>query len=501
MSRRRAKTTIRYARGGKAHLIISPEPPRDARLIYLILMYCVLQVALGLWLGRKVRTSSDFFVAGRSLSPGLLFATLVAANVGAGSTVGAAGLGYSNGIAAWWWVGSAGVGSLLMAFTVGPRIWKIAKDHNLKTVGDFLEWRFSRDVRGVISSLLWVGTISILSGQLIALAWVLNVVAGLDKTTGVIIGGVVATVYFSAGGLLSSVWINFLQLGVMIVGFFAAIPLALSKTGGFAGLQAATSDPAGFWNFFSNGSSGIHYLALLAPAFIISPGLLQKVYGARDQAAVRKGVAWNAVALFIFAFVPPTIGLIARALHPALSTPELAMPTIFMQDLPAWFGALGLAAVVSAEISTADAVLFMLSTSLSQDLYKGFVNRAATDPQVLRVARGAAIGGGILGILVALKASTVIGALGIFYSLLSVSLFVPVVLGLYVEATDRRHAYAAIVLGIGTLLAVQLWTGGKGYGMLTPPLLGLLAAAAGGAVALLVLPRSLSTRPVSRNQV
>lgn len=460
-------------------------------MIYLILAYCVLQVALGLWLGRKVRSSGDFFVAGRSLSPGLLFATLVAANVGAGSTVGAAGLGYSNGLSAWWWVGSAGVGSLIMAFTVGPRIWKIASDHGLKTAGDFLEWRFSRNLRGAVSSLLWVGTISILSGQLIALAWVLNVVAGLDKTTGVVIGGVVATIYFSAGGLLSSVWINFLQLGVMIVGFFAAIPLALSKAGGFAGLQAATSDPAGFWNFFSNGTSGIHYLALLAPAFVISPGLIQKVYGARDASTVRKAVALNAGALFIFAFVPPIIGLLARALHPGLASPELAMPTIFMEDLPVWFGALGLAAVVSAEISTADAVLFMLSTSLSQDLYKGFVNRNATDQQVLRVARLAAVGGGILGVLVALKASTVIGALGIFYSLLSVSLFVPVVLGLYVASADSRNAYAAIVAGVGVLLSVHLTTDGKGYGMWTPSLLGLLASAAAGALSLVIFRRSL----------
>ncbi len=465
-------------------------------MIYLILAYCVLQVVLGLWLGRKVKSSGDFFVAGRSLSPGLLFSTLVAANVGAGSTVGAAGLGYSNGISAWWWVGSAGVGSLIMAFTVGPRIWKIASDHGLKTSGDFLEWRFSRNLRGVVSSLLWAGTISILSGQLIALAWVLNVVAGLDKTTGVIIGAVVATVYFTAGGLLSSAWINFMQLGVMVVGFFAAIPWALSKTGGFAGLQAATVDPAGYWNFFSNGASGIHYLALLAPAFVISPGLIQKVYGARDAATVRKGVAWNAGALFIFAFVPPLIGMIARALHPNLSAPELAMPTIFMEDLPVWFGALGLAAVVSAEISTADAVLFMLSTSLSQDLYKGFINRNASDSEVLRVARAAAILGGILGVLVALKASTVIGALGIFYSLLSVSLFVPVVLGLYVPKADSRNAYAAILFGVGTLLAVQFATNGKGYGIWSPSLLGLLASALGGALSLLLFRRSPETSTI-----
>lgn len=62
-----------------------------------------MQVALGLWISRKVSTTSDFFVAGRRLGPGLLFSTLVAANIGAGSTVGAAGLGYRDGLSAWWW--------------------------------------------------------------------------------------------------------------------------------------------------------------------------------------------------------------------------------------------------------------------------------------------------------------------------------------------------------------------------------------------------------------
>ena len=463
-------------------------------MIYLILAYCVLQVALGLWLGRSVRSSGDFFVAGRSLSPGLLFATLVAANVGAGSTVGAAGLGFSNGLAAWWWVGSAGIGSLIMAFTVGPRIWQVAKDHDLKTAGDFLEWRFSKNLRGAVSALLWLGTVSLLSAQLIALAWVLNVVAGLDKTAGVLIGTLVATLYFAAGGLLSSAWVNFLQLGVMLVGFFTAIPVAMSQAGGLGGVRTATESIPGFWNFFSNGTSGVHYLALLAPAFVISPGLIQKVYGARDEATVRKGVASNALALFIFAFVPPLIGMTARALHSDLTAPELAMPTIFMSDLPAWLGALGLAAVVSAEISTADAVLFMLATSLSQDLYKSFVNPRASDTQVLKVARGAAVLGGVLGAFVALLASSVIGALGIFYSLLSVSLFIPVLLGLYVKDSGAPNAYCAIALGVGTLLGVQFLTGGAGYAFAglqwSPTMLGLLASAVGGFVSLLTFRRS-----------
>src|SRR5262250_4028211 len=102
----------------------------------LLLGYSALLVALGLLIGRRVSGTKDFFVAGRRLGPGLIFSTMLAANIGGGSTVGATGLGYRDGISAWWWVGSAGIGSLILAFTVGPKIWRIAQENNLYTVGD-----------------------------------------------------------------------------------------------------------------------------------------------------------------------------------------------------------------------------------------------------------------------------------------------------------------------------------------------------------------------------
>src|SRR2546430_5918006 len=95
-------------------------------------------MALGLWIGRRVRGAADFFVAGRRLGPGLIFSTMLAANIGGGSTVGATGLGYRDGLSAWWWVGSAAVGSLVLAPWIGPRIRRIAAAHDLRTGGDFL---------------------------------------------------------------------------------------------------------------------------------------------------------------------------------------------------------------------------------------------------------------------------------------------------------------------------------------------------------------------------
>lgn len=83
----------------------------------LIIIYSATIIALGLWTARLIRGSRDFFVAGRSLGPGLILASMLAANIGAGSTVGAAGLAYRDGLSAWWWVGSAGLGSVV--FEIG----------------------------------------------------------------------------------------------------------------------------------------------------------------------------------------------------------------------------------------------------------------------------------------------------------------------------------------------------------------------------------------------
>src|SRR4030095_188781 len=120
-----------------------------------------------------------------------------------------------------------------------------------------------------------------------------------------------------------------------------------------------------------------------------------------DDRSVRIGVGVNALVLFLFAGIPPLLGMIAHVRHPALPLNDLALPTLLMTDLPFWVGAVALAAIFSAEVSAADALLFMLATSFSQDVYKRFVNPAADDRQLLRCARGAAVAGGVLGFAIA----------------------------------------------------------------------------------------------------
>jgi len=77
----------------------------------LLIAYSAGIVGFGLWTARLVRGSSDFFVAGRSLGPGLLFASMLAANIGAGSTVGSTGFGVTLGAGAPVLAGGASTGA------------------------------------------------------------------------------------------------------------------------------------------------------------------------------------------------------------------------------------------------------------------------------------------------------------------------------------------------------------------------------------------------------
>ena len=461
----------------------------------ILLGYAGLLMAVGLWVGRRVRATSEFFVAGRRLGPGLIFSTLLAANIGAGSTINAAGLGYRDGLSAWWWVGSAGLGSLVLAFWVGPRLRRVAAAHNLQTVGDFLEHRYGRSVRATVAVLLWIGTLAALAAQLMAMGYVLNAVTGLDRWVGSVVGGIVVTVYFTAGGLLTSVWVNTVQLVVLLLGFVVACPLVLASAGGWSAVVEGTREIDGFWNVWRGGGSGWFYLAMLGPSFIVSPGILQRVYGARDDRAVRLGVGLNGAALLLFAAAPPLLGMIARSVTPDLPDQNLALPVLLLESLPPAGGALGLAAIFSAEVSSADAILFMLATSLSRDLYRRFVHPAASDAQVLRVARGAAVAGGAGGTALAIVSGSIVDALGIFYTLLAVSLFVPLIVGLYVRRIGTPEAIAGIAAGVTVVAVVQVTAGGGGVAGLTPAMLGLGAALL-AALALMLL-RPLRPSPAA----
>ncbi len=375
---------------------------------------------------------------------------MLAANIGSAATVGATKLAYLHGASAWWWTGSAGLGSLLLAFVVGPRLWRIARANNFLTVGDLLEHYYGASVRSLAAVVIWLGGYVILCGQIIGAGEVLAAAGGLTRFSGCALAALVMAAYFVTGGLRSAASINVVQLAVKLVGFAIATPVALAAVGG---LERALAVHPSADRFMSSAdpTSGWTAIFLLAPAFLISPGILQKVYGARDERAVRVGVGINAVGLLLFAALPVLCGFAARAMFPSLERADQALPRLMAEGLPLWLGGLALAAVFSAEMSAGDAVLFMLSTSGSRDLYRGLLRPAASDRELLAVARGLAVVAAIIALWLTTRFDSVIDALRIFYSLLGAALTAPI-LGALFRPSSGTAALSSMIVGVVTTL-------------------------------------------------
>ena len=454
--------------------------------IYLltIIAYAILLIGIGYYIGKRVKGAADFFVGGRNFGWPLLFTTLLAANIGAGSTVGVTGLAFRYGVSSWWWIGCSGLGSLILALVVGPKIWEAGKKYNLYTMGDYLDLRYARVFRAITSTMMAVGTLALFSGQLIGIAWILDVVAGIDKIYGIIIGAVVVTLYFSAGGLRSAAIVNIVELVVILVGFLVATPFALSYVGGFSGLQSTIAQnmnnsvqTSAYFAWDGIGyTTIIGYFLMLTPAFCISPGLVGKVYSAENTRVVKIGTLLNGIVQLLFAFLPLIIGMCAYAAFPGLENPELALPMAMKEMMPFGIAALALAAIFAAEISTADTVLFMLATSISKDLYKTFFNTQATDAQLLAFSRKATVVCGIVGVIVAHFMANIITALSIFYSLMTVSLAAPFLFGLFSTKASTKGALYSAGIGVLLTLVLQFSNGGKGLWILNATSTGIIAA-------------------------
>ena len=269
---------------------------------------------------------------------------------------------------------------------------------------------------------------------------------------------------------------NSLQVAVKAVGFLVAVPWMIAASGGWTDVAAAAADDSAL----SLGGAGFggtaQLVLLLAPAFVVSPGLVQKLFGARDEHAVRIGVGLQAAALLAYAVLPVLLGMAARVHFPELADPGSALVRLFTEVAPMWLGALMLAAILSAEVSSADAVLFMIATSLSRDVLEPLSRGKLSDRARLALARRSALGAGALGILLANWFQSILSALSFFYGLLTLTLFVPLVAGLFWSRPGQSVALAAIASSLGAA-GLAVLVGGAAESWLPPIPLGILAGA------------------------
>jgi SSS family transporter len=450
--------------------------------------YFVLVFAIGFYCLRITRDESDYWIAGGKLGWILGGATLAATHASAGTFVGTVGVIYTHGWSFAWIVLSIPAAYWFLAAVLAPRF---AKTKEL-TLPAFLESRYrSLAVRRVSAALILVAIVVYVQAQIVAAGLIGNVVFGISPTSAMIGFTAVLLAYTALGGMLAVVYTDFLQLVVMVAGVAVALPLALQKLGGISGLFAAVHamKPDTFgWESFPP-----ERLVTMGIAFtlgtVATPEKLVRLYAMKDLPTIRKGVLFAFVAATGLNLVIFVIALATIVLFPALPTGDLAMPMVARALLPPVLGALLLAAITSAIMSTVDSLMLVAGSALSHDLFGTFRPGASPGTRLLV---------GRIGILVVGTAPLVLVVSGVgagelvqfivllYTALMGSSFFAPVVIGVYWSRATKEGALAAMA---GGLVTCFLW---KAFGSadIDPVLPGLVAS-----IALYVGVSLLFTRP------
>lgn len=455
--------------------------------------YIVLLLLIGYWASRQIKTESDFLIAGRGLGTVLMVGTVCGTFWGAGIFIAGPGFAYGMGYGLLLSVIGTITSTIILIFVLAARLRKFAG----MTIPDLLAARYDsqwiRVVSAIITALVGILMVTV---EIYAGGVILEVVFGWKLFTGLLVISIVYVAYTVFGGFLAVAATDLIQTLVMLVGTIVAIPYILRATGGMSALHATVAQISpNHLDPFAGGFIGPSLL--IAWMFIfglgnLTPWLLQRFYGAKDQRSAVIGAALGAGLGWIFMYAVIFMGVAAFALFPGLERSDLAFPTLITGVMPPIIAVIVLTAGLGALMSTADSVLFTVGAAFSHDLYAGVINKKATDRQRLVGARIAVFFGGLAGLIASTTIIDLVYWLQAFTNAIVASGFVPVMLAAFFWPRATKQGALASMIG-GSAAAIIFQRLGVPVEFLHPVYIGLAVSV------VLLIAVSLATPPTSNS--
>ncbi|NOZ74891.1 MAG: sodium:solute symporter family protein [FCB group bacterium] len=349
-------------------------------MIYIIVIavYLLALIGLGSYKASKVKTQSDFSIAGRSLGPWVLMGTMLATWIGTGSILGNAGKAYETGVAAFILPLGGVLGILLLTQIAGK-----ARLSEKFTVPEIIGDRFGSGARLLSVIALVMAYMVIVSYQYNAGGAVLQTILvddsgnpWLSPSTSTIIAAAIIVLYTLLAGLLSVAYTDVGNGIIMTISLVIAFPVLWVKAGGWDGMEAAFAargleNHMRFWGTYS----AVDILNFTLPPFLLVLGdanMYQRFFASKNAQGAR-----SATRILVFAVALIELLVIASAWVSSSMIPDAANGRhvlIFASHriLPPFLGAIMLTTIVGIIISTADSYLLVPATTLN-NAYPGCV--------------------------------------------------------------------------------------------------------------------------------
>jgi len=449
-------------------------------------IYMVFVLGIGFWLRRSIKTSTDFFLSGRSIPAWVAGLAFLSANLGAQEVIGMGSQGAKYGIATshFYWIGAIPamvfVGIFMMPFYYGSRA---------RSVPEYLKLRFDEKTRGFNAITFALMTVLSSGVSLYAMGLLLGQLLGWDFDVSILVAAGIVLVYILLGGLTSAIYNEVLQFFLIVFGFAPLVILGLYDVGGWDGLKArldVVATERGYaagawtqsWQHMHDPAAnpmGIEWFGLaMGLGFVLSFGywctdflVVQRAMAADSMSAARRTPLIAAVPKMLFPILVILPGMMAIALvhtpNSGFSLPKddsgalvynMAIPAMLSHYFPTGLLGIGLTALMASFMSGMAGNVTAFNTVWTYDIYQPYIIRGASDNHYLWVGRVATVVGiavSVAAAYVATQYNSIMDLLQLIFAFVNAPLLATFLLGMFWKRSTGHGAFAGLV--VGTLAA------------------------------------------------
>jgi len=406
--------------------------------------YTALMLGISVYWMLKVKVPEDFFMAQRDVGTVSLTGTVLATGIGTGVTLGASGLAYESGWGGVVYPIGQGIGIALL----GVMFAKMRR-YKFMTLSEEIACYYggNRIIYNFANVMLFSSKIFWLSVQIVGGGFIVNLIADIPVTYGVIMSGMLMAITTIPGGLLTVVYTDVVQVVIVFAGFIGLTVAMLTDFGGFSGLTSQV--PSSYSSFMGVEELGWKSVIAIPLAVMLSriadTNNRHRIYSATSERTVERGMYAAGIFEILLSVLIVVAGMSAYAMNPELSVQDQAVPWLVMEVFPTWLAALVVVAICGAILSSGDSDAAVSATFFVRHIFPMATGRSAENP--LRVGRIALVFIFIVSTTFALTAENIVDYVVNFLSVVLSGMAVLILLGRFWEKATWQGAVTAIVLG------------------------------------------------------
>lgn len=433
------------------------------------LFYIIVMVCIGLYAYKKTTSFDDYILGGRSLGSFVTALSAGASDMSGWLLMGLPGAIFLTGLSESWIAIGLIIGAWLNWYLVAGRLRVHTEvQNNALTLPDYFTGRFGdkKKILRIISALVILVFFAIYCASgMVAGARLFESIFGMDYTTALWVSAIATMSYVCIGGFLAISWTDTFQAGLMIFALLLApimTYLALGDTAQFTQLIEVARPHA------SNMFTGVSTIAIISSmawglGYFGQPHILIRFMAADSVRSIpnarRIGMAWMILCLG-GAVAVGYIGIAYFQLHPELAATVTKNPeTVFMELTKIlfnpWIAGIVLAAILAAVMSTLSCQLLVCSTTLTEDLYKAFLRKDASQNELVWVGRLMVLAIAVLAIILAMNPdSKVLGLVAYAWAGFGAAFGPLIILSLFWKRMTLNGALVGMIVGA---LTVIIW--------------------------------------------